>query len=62
MRREPLLALGEEALRGAAARVVGGAELGEDDVVEHHLVASLHPAGGIHDLGLHPDDVAVDGR
>ena len=60
--REPLLTLGEEPLRGPAAGVVGCADLREDDVVQHHLVASLDAALRVDDLCLHPDDVPVDLR
>ena len=58
--RVVLLALREEALRvRAGAGVVGGADLGEDDVVEHDLGVRHDGALRIDEVGLDPGHVAV---
>ena len=65
--RVSLLATSVEALDAqwlAEARtgVVGDAELGEDDVVEHHAVIGDDLALLVDNVGAHADDVAADVR
>ena len=58
-----LLPLGEEALRvRARAGVVGRADLGEDDVMEHHLRVRDDVSARVYEVGLDPRDVPVHRR